>query len=85
MKKIKMILPMVAFVFAVVAALAGESSKPLLVDAYIRNSSPCQRSGSCSNVAGTTCQTGTFPNIITYAELSGTTCSTALSGTWSNP
>lgn len=80
MKKVKMILPALAFLFAIVGALAAQSNKDFtIVRGYLPGSqSSCTDTEDCTDVVGAVCRVGITGTGAQLFKLNGSTCNTTI-------
>lgn len=82
MKKVKMILPALAFVFAIVAAFAGSSTNLVQTDAYRQNSGTpaCTKLGKCTEIGEIQCISSAATGSVPLYKFNGSTCQVELNG-----
>jgi hypothetical protein len=86
MKSVKLILPMLAFLFAVVASFATQNveSNLALIDVSLPGVGECADIGACQTTGATTpCENPNGVEVIKFFPASGT-CGFAFNGTWVN-
>lgn len=80
MKKVKFVLPGLAFVFAIVASFASVNAKETLATVDVSKPSPsaCSKVGTCNEEGTTLCNDGS----VNVVRLSAGTCGSTFNGSF---